>query len=342
VAITDIAIEPALDDFRLRNEKACEGPLETECSVRITFDPRTVGVLQARMVISHDGPDSPEEIPISGTGVAPGGGPAIRFDPDSITFGPVPSGDTRIQEVTVINEGGADLEVSSKEIQITIGPPDVFTVVEDTCTEITIPPGGECLIAVRFDPASKGETQADLILQDNAAGRQHAVPIFGRTALPDLITAEPEVTDDAVLGRKDVRVPVAIRIVNQGDIAAGPFKVSVHVTVGTDQFSARFLALDTETVDPSYPYVFTTADLSAAEGENEVVIAGTVVLSRALQGTEVELFAKADSCAEEETLPEECRVPELNEMNNESVRLVIPLPGEETTVSPTTPPPDVD
>jgi hypothetical protein len=100
--------------------------------------------------------------------------------------------------------------------------------------------------------------------------------------------------------------------------------------------------LDTETVDPSYPYVFTTADLSAAEGENEVVIAGTVVLSRALQGTEVELFAKADSCAEEETLPEECRVPELNEMNNESVRLVIPLPGEEPTVSPTTPPPDVD
>jgi len=328
VTVTGITIEPPVADFSLRDRRDCLGRLETACSVAVVFEPRTAGTLQAALVVSHDGDDTPAEVPIEATGVPPPGVPAIRLDPDSVDFGPVPAGDTPTRTVTVTNEGGTPLKVRNVDVRYTVGPTDAFEVDED-CPADGVPPGGECRIEVTFLHPSRGDVEAELLVPSNAIGSPHLVPLSGRTALPDLVAAlevgEPE-SDE-----KQVRVPVIIRIVNQGDIAAGPFFVSL---TESPNVTARFLADDTEIVE-SEPPVARVLQLPAEAGENEVTITGHVFFLRTPEGRQVDVFATADSCAGFELPPEGCLVLELNEANNDSAPVRISLPASEPTPTPT-------
>jgi hypothetical protein len=334
VRITDISIDPPLADFSLRNVRRCLGRLETGCSVTVVFEPRTVGALQTNVVISHNGDDGMDAVPIEATGVAPAGVPAIRFEPEDVDFGAVLAEDTPTRTVTVTNEGGAPLEVESVALRYIAGPQDAFGRPEGTCTEDPVPADGECRIDIRFLHPTRGEVEAELVVLSNAAGSPHVVPLAGRTALPDLIVLEPEVGERpterrAVSGR--IRIPVTIRIVNQGDLAAGPFFVSVTSSpdLGTVLFSE-----DTDVVESEPPFIRVTQLLPASVGENEVVIEALVEFLRAPESPEVDIYATADVC-QSPGLPEECNVVELNEVNNDSPAVRISLPTPKPAPSPT-------
>ncbi|MGH2653901.1 MAG: CHAT domain-containing protein [Actinomycetota bacterium] len=342
VTITDISIEPPLADFRLRNPGRCEGRLETECVVEVVFEPRTSGPLEAALIVSHNGDDSPEEVPIEATGVPPPGVAAIRVDPESLDFGAVPAEATPTQTVTVTNDGGAPLEVENVGLRYTVGPTDAFEVDQD-CTADGVPPGGECRIEVTFVHPSRGDIEAELVVRSDAIGSPHRVPISGRTALPDLV-AFLEVGDLEV-DEKRISVPATVRIVNQGDVAAGEFYVAVSESL---QDFVSFFVEETEVVvfDRSGVRVL---QLPFEAGENEVTITGRLFFSQTPVSREVAIVATADVCFEE-VPPDVCSVPELNETNNDSDPVGILLPGGEPTptptptptTSPTTPPPVID
>jgi RecA/RadA recombinase len=335
VTVTGITIEPPVADFSLRDRRDCLGRLETACSVDVVFEPLTAGPLQATLIVSHDGDDAPAEVPIEATGVPPPGVAAIRFDPDSVDFGPVPAGETPTRTVTVTNEGGSPLEVRDVNLRYTLGPEDAFEVRED-CPEDGMAPDQECAIEVRFVHPTRGDVEAELVVRSNAAGSPHTIPLSGRTALPDLV-AFLEVGELEV-DEKGISVPATVRVVNQGDIAAGPFYVTV-----TESLERRvsFSVEETDVVvfDQSRVRVL---QLPAAEGENEVVITGRLFFSPAPETREVDIVATADSCFGFEVPREGCLVLELNEANNDSPAVHISLPASEPTVAPTTPPPDID
>lgn len=344
VRITDISLDPPLADFSLRNVRRCLGRLETECSLTVVFEPRSVGPLQTNVVISHDGDDGMDAVLIEATGVPPPGVPAIRFDPEDVDFGAVLAEDTPTRTVTVTNEGGGPLEVESVVLRYIAGPEDAFGPPDETCTAGPVPADGECRIDIRFLHPTRGEIEAELVVRSNAAGSPHVVPLSGRTALPDLVASlelgefEPD--------EKRILVPATIRIVNQGDItAAGPFYVTVTESLG------RLVPIFLEDSDvvvsrPGVPI----QQLEAAPGENEVLITGRLFFARMPESREVDLVATADSCLGFEVPPaEECRVLELNEANNDSdvepifLPALQPTPTPAPSPSPTTPsPPDID
>lgn len=343
VRINDISIDPPLADFSLRNVRRCLGRLETECSVTVVFEPRTVGALQTNVVISHNGDDSMDAVPIEATGVAPPGVPAIRFDPVNVDFGAVLPEETPTRTVTVTNEGGAPLEVESVVLRYAAEPEDAFGPPEEDCTGDPVAADGECRIDIRFLHPTKGEVEAELVVLSNAAGSPHVVPLAGRTALPDLVAflevGGPEVDE------KQVSFQATVRVVNQGDIPAGPFYVTITESLARrDSFSIE----ETDVVVFDRPDV-RVLQLPAAQGENEVVITGRLFFSRTPEARVADLVATADSCFWFEVPREGCLVLELNEANNDSPAVRISLPASEPTPTPSptptptpTPPPNGD
>jgi hypothetical protein len=172
-------------------------------------------------------------------------------------------------------------------------------------------------------------------VRSDAVGGPHVVPLSGRTALADLV-ASLEIGDLDV-DEKRISVPATVRIVNQGDVAAGPFYVTVTESL---ERSVSFFVEDTDVVVSDRSGV-RVLQLPAAAGENEVVITGRLFFSQTPESREVDIVATADSCfGFEVPPPEECLVLELNEANNDSPAVHISLPASEPTPTPapTTPP----
>jgi hypothetical protein len=326
VVIRDLAIEPPLDDFRIRRN-TCGGVLQDECVVEIRFRPDAVGPLGAELIVSYNGPESPKAIPLSGAGVAEMGPAAVALDPESVDFGRVHiEGQATPMTVTVTNEGDADLNVEDIRIERR-----EFAVLEESCRGGAIPPNQSCRIVVGFVALDRGRVEGQLVIVDNAEGSPHAVPLsgFGAVDLPDLVVRDLRLNGDPVLGPEgEILVPVLMVVANEGDVPAVPFKVAVEFTSARlgGPFLAFFQPEETERISGEDGYAFTTEELSWIPGENETLITGMVVFSESRQGDEVDIFAVADSCAGEEFVPEECRVAEFDEDNNESSRVKVTLP----------------
>jgi hypothetical protein len=337
VVIRDLAFEPPLDEFRIRGT-TCGGALRDECVVEILFRPDAVGPLEAELLVSYNGPESPKAVLLSGTGVAEMGAAAVALEPESVDFGRV-----RIEDqgepvtVTVTNEGDSDLDVEDIRIDRR-----EFAVLEEDCRGRPIPPNQSCRVILGFVALDRGRVDGQLVVVDSAEGSPHTVPLsgFGAVDLPDLLIRDLRLNGDPVLGPNgEILVPVLVVVANEGDVAAVPFKVAAEYTSASLRVSGPFLAFfqpeETESVVGGDGFAFTTDELSWIPGENEIPITGMVVFSESRQGDEVEIFAVADSCAGEEFVPDECRVSEFDENNNRSsgVRVTLPVaasPSPET------------
>jgi len=121
-------------------------------------------------------------------------------------------------------------------------------------------------------------------------------------------------------------VPGRLVIRNQGDIAAGLFKVSIG-------YVGPMIRAPAPTVVPGQDgswHIWTDEPIGPG---SEIVLEGRVTFRSDLEGQEISLFALADSCAGDEYmgLPAFCRVEESDENNNESPLLPV-------TLTPTAPP----
>lgn len=329
VVIRNLLIDPPLDDFRIQRT-TCGGVLPDECVVEILFRPDAVGPLEAELLVSYNGPDSPKVVPLSGAGVSETGLAAVALDPESVDFGRVPLEEqSPPMTVTVTNAGDANLDIEDIRIE---GPG--FDVLEEDCRRDSIPANQSCRIVVGFVALERGSVDGQLVVVDNGEGSPHTVPLsgFGAIDLPDIVVRDLRLNGDPVFGPKgEVLIPVAMVVANQGDVPAVPFKVAVHFTSARLRgfFLTFFEPEETDQIAGQDGFAFTTGELSWIPGENEIPITGTAVFSEDRQGDVVEIFAVADSCAGEEFVPEECRVVEFDEENNVSfgVKLTLPMPA---------------
>jgi len=145
------------------------------CTVSVEFKPQTTGALTAALAVADNASGTPQEVKLSGTGVA--AAPAITLSPTSLTFASTTVGSTTAaQTVTVKNTGTASATLTSETITGTDA--SSFVKSATTCTS-TLAAGASCTVSVEFKPATTGALTAALSIADNASGSPQTAALSG-------------------------------------------------------------------------------------------------------------------------------------------------------------------
>jgi len=116
--------------------------------------------------------------------------PAITVAPEEYDFKEVKIGNSAEHDFVVTNSGTADLVFTAG---ISDGP---FSVSPGD--EITLAPGGEQTLTVRFAPTEVGDARGDITLRSNVPGDPFVFPVFGdgiAATAPDPSYSIPEIVD---------------------------------------------------------------------------------------------------------------------------------------------------
>ena len=173
LSITSVTISGAqAGDFAQTN--TCGGSVAAgaNCSFSVSFTPGATGSRTAALTLSDNAPDSPQSVPLSGTGTAP----AVSLSPGSLSFGNQAVGTTSsAQSVTLTNTGNATLSISS----VTISGAQAGDFAQTNTCGGSVAAGANCSFSVSFTPGAAGSRTAALTLSDNAPGSPQAAALSG-------------------------------------------------------------------------------------------------------------------------------------------------------------------
>src|SRR4029077_3983807 len=144
--------------FKLLDESCTGVPLMPggSCTAHIRFAPQTAGPKLARLAFFGEG-EGGAMVALTGEGVAP----AVTLVPSSFDFGQQAAGGRSDgHDFAVRNEGSAALDLDG--VAIVGADLDQFALAGDGCSGEALAPGAECVVRVRFAPASPGAKAARL------------------------------------------------------------------------------------------------------------------------------------------------------------------------------------
>ncbi len=145
----------------LSNDCTVQLPQGGSCTMQVQFTPAALGGAADTLSIPSDDPDTAlVTVSLSGTGIT-------ATVPDiTVTDSVDPAGDLQVpfgdqevgvpsnnQSVTIANNGSAALPLGQITLDDSASP---FAVVSDNCSGETLPPAGDCTLALRFIPAALG------------------------------------------------------------------------------------------------------------------------------------------------------------------------------------------
>jgi len=144
------------------------GPLAAgaSCHINIAFRPEAMGMLVEQITIRDSAGNSPQAIPVTGTGVLP----IISFSHQSLNFTQQVGTTSLPQTVTLTNTGTADLVITQISLNTSVNP-NPFTE-SDNCprSPSAIPPQGSCTINITFAPSTWGQFNATITITDTLGG----------------------------------------------------------------------------------------------------------------------------------------------------------------------------
>lgn len=150
-----------------------------DCAVVLRFQPAAPGAHTGRLrVLSAAG-----EATVSLSGLA--GEPPVpsaRVTPGQVVFDPTrPGGRSPAETITLASSGPGRMTIAS--VTIEGEAPESFRLVPATCGDVgQLLAGSQCTIGVRFQPASAGDHEAEVVIRSNAAPAQLRVRLRGQTA----------------------------------------------------------------------------------------------------------------------------------------------------------------
>lgn len=103
--------------------------------------------------------------------------PGLFVSPAAIDFDPVPAGGGSLtRTVTLYNTGGDPVEISQLA-----EPSPLFPITQDGCgpAPFNLPAGGQCTVALAFQPASVEPAAAVLEIHSDAPGSPHSITLSG-------------------------------------------------------------------------------------------------------------------------------------------------------------------
>ncbi len=144
--------------FRLLDEDCSGAELmpAASCSVHVRLAPQSPGPKVARLAFFGDGEDG-TMVMLRGEGIAA----ALALTPGGFDFGSQARGTKSSLRTFAVRNGGATA-VSLNTAAIVGANLDQFQLAGDECTGVTLGPGGECLVRIRFAPATVGAKTATL------------------------------------------------------------------------------------------------------------------------------------------------------------------------------------
>lgn len=109
-----------------------------------------------------------------------------------LDFGEVPSGQPAARTLTITNTGSLPLTVSGVRIEVSSTPANIpaaattnssgFAVAEDTCTNKTLQPDGQCAIILSYAPVSTGQSGALVHIDSDSTLLSAPVAVTARSA----------------------------------------------------------------------------------------------------------------------------------------------------------------
>jgi hypothetical protein len=151
--------------------------------VNIEFAPKTIGPQSTRLVFESDDPRvNAYRFPISGYG----GGGTLSISPPVMDFGYVAIGFPVTRRLMLTNTGVSDptTDLDNVVIEAIDLPAGLDFDLPDGTTSVTIQPGQRQYVNVRFNPASAGAQEGNLVLHtDDAAASSAIVRLKGEGVL---------------------------------------------------------------------------------------------------------------------------------------------------------------
>lgn len=140
------------------------------CTINVVFKPRTKGPLSGAITAKDNAPDSPQTVPLSGTGTF------VQLSPKSVGFGNQPVSTTSNPKyVTLTNKGSTPVNFTG----ITVTGTDAGDFAEINNCDSSLVSGASCKIKVTFTPLAKGKRTADVSISDDGGGSPQMVPLTG-------------------------------------------------------------------------------------------------------------------------------------------------------------------
>jgi hypothetical protein len=196
---------------------------KSSCTIMATFTPLSEGAQAAFISITDDASGSPQNVHLTGTGIAP----VADLSPANLNFGNQNVGATSApMSVTLTNSGNATLTITS----ITITGTNFGDFAQTNTCGSTLAPRAKCAISVTFTPTAIGARSASLSVTDNAAGSPQAVSLSGNGTAPAVNLAPTSLTF-GVLYVGFSSKPQKVTITNSG---TGPLVFSSIGITGAD------------------------------------------------------------------------------------------------------------
>jgi Abnormal spindle-like microcephaly-assoc'd, ASPM-SPD-2-Hydin len=168
LSISKIAIS---GDFALTTApKPCGSTLDVgkTCQIKVTFTPTQVGARTGTVTITDNAADSPQSVPLSGTGAV-----QATLTPATKAFPTETVGTASPAKVfTLTNKQSVSLTGISSS---TTGD---FTISATTCSA-TLAAKAKCTISVVFKPTAKGARTGTLTVADSASGSPQTASLTG-------------------------------------------------------------------------------------------------------------------------------------------------------------------
>jgi hypothetical protein len=107
---------------------------------------------------------------------APAATARVALFPSQVSFGSQPVGSVQQRSVSVESVGDAPLHVRSVFVNDYSGS---YSLVFNTCSGATLPPGQICQFTIQFHPRTPGQHSASALVYDDAPEGTQNVPIWG-------------------------------------------------------------------------------------------------------------------------------------------------------------------
>ncbi len=149
-------------DFGQKNSCPASLAIGQSCKIYVVFAPLTINLRTASLTIYDSALNSPQNVPLSGTGTE------IAVVPGTTGFGAVKVGTTsKPATIAVANAGAQAVTING----ITLGGADAgdFHITATTCGA-TLSGGTHCTVTVTFQPTATGTRTAVLQVSDTGGG----------------------------------------------------------------------------------------------------------------------------------------------------------------------------
>jgi subtilisin family serine protease len=198
------------------------------CTLRVRFSPVTSGSFTDTFDIPSNDPDeNPVTVSLSGTGIA--SNPDITVSSVSVGFGSIAVGSYSDRNITVQNDGTANLIIGNIAQSNPAAAP--FSIVSDNCSGSTFAPGAACTLTVRFEPGTIGTFTDTFDIPSNDPDENPVtVSLNGTTPVPN-ITVMPDSVDFGSVYLGSLR-DIMLTLVNNGTtyLIIGNIAQAYHLT----------------------------------------------------------------------------------------------------------------